>query len=106
MKPLKGSRHCFAHSADTAHQRKAASSRGGQWRRVPNASAPTPVASIADLQQHIGQALADVLQHDNTLRRAMVVARLVMAAAKIIEDAAIIHRLDEIEARLQTMERT
>jgi hypothetical protein len=53
----------------------------------------------------LGQALADALMHDNSLKRSMVVARLVIAAAKLIEQGEIERRLAMIEDRLAEMER-
>lgn len=86
MAPLVGKSECFIHDAHTATARAASRRKAGQRLRVPNARAPLPVSTIADLQRHIGQALGDAMQHENSLKRAAVVARLVMAAARLIEE--------------------
>lgn len=71
---------------------------------MPNASAPALVGGISDLQRHLGQTLADTGMHENSLKRSMVVARLILAAAKLIEDGDISRRMDMIEQRLDSME--
>lgn len=105
MKPLKGSRHCFSHSAQTVHQRRVASSRGGKRHRVLNAKAPVPARSITDLQGHLEQAIADAMMHPNSLQRSMVIARLVLASARMIEVGDVERRLELIERQLANMER-
>jgi len=105
MRPLKGARYCFSHSANTVHARRSASRRGGQHNRTPKAKAPVLVQSIKDLQEHVGQVLADVLLRDNTERRALAAARLVEVGRKLIVDGDIERRLDAIEARLDAQEK-
>src|SRR5689334_5182359 len=84
MAALKGQQHCFAHSPRTSRQRRAASGRGGRQNRTPKASAPASVRSIPELQQIVGQVMADVLLRENTERRALAVARLVEVGRKLI----------------------
>lgn len=105
MRPLRGDTLCFRHSPRTVHQRRAASARGGRHNRTPKASSAVAVASIADLQRHVGQALADVLLRDNTERRANAVARLVEVARRLIEVGEVEDRMNLIEQRLAWMER-
>lgn len=104
MAPLRGQTTCYIHSPRTASNRSASRRKAGQRRRVPNASAPALVGGIVDLQVHLGQALADAEMHENSLKRSMVVARLILAAAKLIEDGDITRRIDMIEQRLDAQE--
>lgn len=71
---------------------------------MPNASAPALVGGIVDLRVYLGQALADTEMHENSLKRSMVVARLILAAAKLIEGGDITRRIDMIEQRLDAQE--
>lgn len=105
MAALRGRTRCYNHSSQTASKRAVSRRKGGARRRVPNATAPVPVATITELQVHLGQALADALVHENSLKRSMVVTRLVMAAAKLIEDGEIEERFEMIEERLRAMEK-
>ena len=59
---------------------------------------------MAELQAHVGQALADTRMHENSLRRSMVIARLLLVAAKLIENAELAARLDLIEQRLNVLD--
>ncbi|HEU4993228.1 MAG TPA: hypothetical protein VFT29_00330, partial [Gemmatimonadaceae bacterium] len=97
MAALRGSRLCYNHSPGTARKRIASRRNGGRRTRVPNARTPLSVATIAELQQHIGQALADARMHGNSLQRSMVVARLVLAAVKLIEVGEVEQRFVQIE---------
>lgn len=105
MRPLKGSRFCWAHAPHVRAQRRAASAKGGRAGRTAKATTPASVTAVADLQQHIGQALADVLLLPNRERRALAVARLVEVARKLIEVGELETRLELVEARLADMER-
>lgn len=105
MARLKGERFCFTHHPRAAGQRAAARKHGGAATRTKKAAAPASVAGIAQLQQHVGQVLADVLLRDNTEKRALAVARLVEVGRRLLEHGELERRLDMIEARLATMDR-
>lgn len=104
MPPLRGKGECYIHSPGSARQRSASRSKAGQRVRVPNAKAPVDVMLVADLQRHLGQALADALQHENSLKRAAVVARLLMAGLQMIAAGETEMRLQLVEERLQRWE--
>jgi hypothetical protein len=105
MPALRGGERCYNHSPRSAHLRRASRAKGGQRRRIPNASLPAPVATIAELQAHLGRAIADALMHNNTLNRSGVVARLVLAAVKLLEVGELERRLADVERRLEEEER-
>jgi hypothetical protein len=67
---------------------------------VPKAAAPADVSSATVLQQHVGQALADVKLLENTERRAGVIARLVLAGLRVLEVGSMEARLEALEQRL------
>lgn len=100
MAPMRGERFCFRHSPKTAKARKVASARGGRHGRIPKAHTPADVTSIDELQKHLGQVLADVMLHPNTLQRGATVARLLGEARQLIEVGDLERRLALIEARL------
>jgi hypothetical protein len=66
---------------------------------------PVAVATIADLQGHLGLLLADVLLRENTERRANAAARLIAEALKCIDASDVQTRLEMIEERLAAIER-
>jgi hypothetical protein len=104
MAALKGGTLCFTHSPKAARQRTAARRKGGHATRTPKAAGPAPVATVADLQGHLGRVLADVLVRENTERRANAAARLIVVAARLIEQGEYEERLEMIEQRLTAME--
>jgi hypothetical protein len=105
MAALKGQRHCFSHSAHTVHQRRAASRRGGQHNRVPNAARISSPATTAMVMVELSQALADAKRHPNSLQRGMLIARVGLALMKVRELSEVEDRLDAIERRLEATER-
>ena len=105
MQPLRGERRCFTHSPRAARQRAAARSKGGRRRRIAKATTPAPVATINDLQHHVGAALADVQLLENTTKRGGVIARLVLVAARLIETGELAERLGALEDRMDMLDR-
>jgi hypothetical protein len=100
MAPLQGSRHCFTHAPQAAQKRTAARRRGGLRRRVGFAAAPAAVATVGDLQQHVGQAVADVELLENSTRRGHTIARLVTTALQLIELGDLTERVAALEQRI------
>ena len=100
MAALRGQQTCFAHSPSVAAKRAKARRRGGQRHRVGYATAPVPVATMPDLQAVTAQLLADVLVLGNTEARARAAARLIVVAAKLIEDGDLVHRIEALEQRM------
>lgn len=101
MAPLKGSPFCFCHAPTAAARRAKARRRGGQRTRIGYATAPAAVATVADLQGHIGQALADVQRLENSTKRSATVARLVETARRLIEVGSLEERITALEQRMK-----
>lgn len=97
MAPLRGDRFCFTHAASAARLRGAARRKGGRRRGAARATVPAPVATVAELQLHLGLALADLRSGAITERRANAIARLVLAARRLIEDGETHEMLERIE---------
>jgi hypothetical protein len=100
MAPLKGTAHCFKHSARTAAARKRSASKGGKRSRVPNAATPYEVASIESLQTIVGRAVADTLKHPNSLQRSGILARLTMTAKSLFEVGEVQEQLEQLKDML------
>lgn len=107
MRPLHGSRLCFAHShsPQVAAKRTAARRKGGQaTRTVPDATAPVPLASVPDIRRRLEWAMAHLDRHENTVRRSLAMARIAESAARLHELHETERRLDAIEERLRMLE--
>ena len=105
MAPLAGQPRCYTHSATTAASRAKARRRGGQRTRTGYAPIPAPVATIGDLQGTLAQVLGDVLRLPNSESRGRTVARLLVVAAKLIEDGDLRARIEALEQRLGSVTR-
>ena len=102
MKPLRGTAYCWAHSSTPTVQakRNVARSKGGQARKQPKATAPADVSTLAGLQKHLGQVLADTLLLPNTPKRSAAAARLLSVGAQLIEASETKLTLEKLMAEL------
>lgn len=105
MRRLRGGRFCFIHSPSTAAKRQTARQRGGLNSRVANAKRPVPMNEASDVRAIVAQAVADALQHQNTLRRATVVLRGAEVALKVLDALDVQERLTALQLRLDALER-
>ena len=94
---LIGESLCYNHSPTTAAIRQLSTVRGGRRQRVPNATAPVDVSTVEALQTIVGQAIADALVHENSIKRGSLIARLTMVAKALIEVGEIQPQLDQIK---------
>jgi hypothetical protein len=102
MRPLKGRRQCWAHSASVTTERAEARRQGGRNRTARVQT--VPVTTIADLQQVIGAELGAVRRLTSTTQRANSVARLVVAALTLIEKGDLEERIAALERRARWKE--
>lgn len=105
MAPMHASAYCWSHDPANAAARSAGARRGGQATRVvPNATAPVSLASLADIRAHLEQALADALQHENTLKRTSAVVRVAAEAMRLHERAEVLELFAALDERLRRLE--
>jgi hypothetical protein len=104
MAALKRGRYCWNHSPAVSKQRAAARSRGGRRGLIAPAQGSADVSSIAALQGHVGQALADVLLRPSSEKKAASIARLVECARKLIVEGEVEQQLALLAARLDELE--
>jgi ABC-type phosphate/phosphonate transport system substrate-binding protein len=105
MAPMTGSAYCWSHDPANAGARSASARRGGAATRVvPNAPVAVSLATLDDIRSHLEQALADALQHDNTLKRTSAVVRVAAEAMRLHERAEVLELFAALDARLQRLE--
>jgi hypothetical protein len=105
MAALRGSTLCWNHDPRKARVRIVARRKGGRRSRVTNASAPVGARTIPELQDLLQQAIADVLQHPNSLQRSNALRGLLQAGRALIDDCETKTLLEEIKDELAQQRR-
>lgn len=105
MAALQGTELCYNHSPRTAKKRRRSRSKGGKRNRVAKALAVADVGSVKALQEHLGEALADVKAHPNSLQRAQTIKGLVQAASQLVQAFETRELLEQLKDELQQQRR-
>ncbi len=88
---------CWAHAPENSEQRRRTASRGGRGK---------PSREIRDLKKQLQDLAEDVIECRGERSDAAVVNQILNTRARLIELERKVKEADEIEARLEALERT
>lgn len=105
MAPGLGSPWCFAHDPKRGRDRAKARKLGGTNRRAAASGQPVPLRTVGDIQAQLEQAVGDVLELENSARRAHALGSLLTLAMRALEVGELEQRIDALEQQYGALAR-